>query len=81
MTSNTASNMTHASRIASDIKDDQSGLLSGISTFYIVVTVLIIALVVALIAELAWRDRRQRRREASVAPPSETPPREGEAPP
>ncbi|KAF5990695.1 hypothetical protein [Streptomyces sp. WAC00263] len=77
----TTSNMTHVSQIASDIKDDQSGFLSGISTFYVVVTVLLITLAVALIADLAWREKRQRRQEAAVAPPHEIPPREGETPP
>lgn len=59
----TPSSTLGALQDASDIKEDQSGFLSGLSTFGFITTVLAIAFAVALILELTWRERRRRRRE------------------
>ncbi|MDH6522239.1 hypothetical protein [Streptomyces sp. SAI-090] len=77
----TPSTIADAARIASDIKDDQSGFLSGISTFNIIATVLVIGVMVLLMAELIWRERRQRGQGESVTPPDEPDPHEGEISP
>lgn len=56
-----------AIQVASGIKEDQSGILSGVSTFGFIATALAIAFAVALILELAWRERRRRGREEPAA--------------
>ncbi|MET9458328.1 hypothetical protein ABZY05_25140 [Streptomyces canus] len=69
-----------AIQVASDIKEDQSGFLSGASTFGFIATVLAIAFAVALMLELAWRERLRRRREQPTASAFEPAPREGDIP-
>ncbi|MFI1721923.1 hypothetical protein [Streptomyces sp. NPDC020489] len=70
-----------AIQVASDTKEDQSGFLSGVSTFGFIATVLAIAFAVALILELAWRERRRRRREEPTASAFEPASREGDISP
>lgn len=70
-----------AVQLASDIKEDQSGFLSGVSTFGFIATVLAIAFAGALILELAWRERLRRRREEPTASEFEPASREGDISP
>ncbi len=57
-----------AIQVASDTKEDQSGLVSWASAAGIIAMVLVVALAVFLTVELAWRERRQRRREERTEP-------------
>ncbi|TPQ23463.1 hypothetical protein [Streptomyces sporangiiformans] len=75
----TASSMTDAMHLASDVKDEQGGLLSGFSTLGVIAMVLVVALVLGLTAELAWRERRQRRQGEPLAPSPQRHPHEGES--
>ena len=77
----TPSSFTDAIHVASDIKEDQSGFLSGLSIINTIAIVLAIALMVFLIIELAWREGRQRRQEDRTEPTPEADPREGDASP
>ncbi|MCX5328675.1 MULTISPECIES: hypothetical protein [unclassified Streptomyces] len=70
-----------AIQVASDIKEDQSGLLSGVSTFGFIATVLAIAFAVALILELSWRERRRSRPEEPTASAFEPASHEGDISP
>ena len=70
--------ITGAIQVASDIKEDQSGLVSWASAGGIIAMVLVVALAVFLTIELAWRERRQRRREERTEPASERDPHKGE---
>jgi hypothetical protein len=63
-----AGSITDAMHLASDVQDEQGGLLSGFSTLGVIAMVLVVALVLGLTAELAWRERRQRRQEERLAP-------------
>ncbi|WP_369033366.1 hypothetical protein [Streptomyces adonidis] len=75
------SSILGAIQVAADTKEDRSGFLSAVSTFGAVATVLAIIFGAALIAELAWRERRQCRREAATASGFEPAPREGDISP
>lgn len=66
----TPQSVTSVIQVASDTKEDQSGLLSWTSTAGVFAMVLVVALVVFLTMELAWRERRQRRREERAEPTS-----------
>lgn len=69
-----------AIQVASDIKEDQSGLVSWASAASVIAMVLVVALAVFLTIELAWRERRQRRREERTEPAPEPDPHKGETP-
>ncbi|ALV33083.1 hypothetical protein [Streptomyces sp. CdTB01] len=77
----TPSSMAAAIQVASDIKEDQNGLLSWASVAGIIAMVLVVALAVFLTIELAWRERRQRKREEQTAPTLEVDPHKGEISP
>ncbi|KPC71801.1 hypothetical protein ABZ038_12545 [Streptomyces sp. NPDC006349] len=55
-------NVTSTVNTASDIKEDQDGLISWASAASLIAAVLVVGLVVLLTIELAWREKRQRRR-------------------
>ncbi|NGO09018.1 hypothetical protein G5C60_15765 [Streptomyces sp. HC44] len=74
------SSITSTIHIASDVKEED-GFLSGISTINALTMALVAILVVILIAELIWRERRQRRREEPVGSVPETDPHEGDISP
>ncbi|MFE9648480.1 hypothetical protein ACFYO0_31105 [Streptomyces sp. NPDC006365] len=59
----TLSGISDTMYIASDVKENEGGLLSGLSTVNLITMALVVALVVILTAELIWRERRQRRQE------------------
>ncbi|MFI6012167.1 hypothetical protein ACIBAG_25700 [Streptomyces sp. NPDC051243] len=65
------SSFADAIRVASDIKEDQSQFTSWASAAGLIAAVLVIALVVFLTIELAWRERRQRRRDTEADPTPE----------
>ncbi|WP_328478499.1 hypothetical protein OHS71_08670 [Streptomyces sp. NBC_00377] len=75
------SSLADAIHMASDIKEDQSVFSSWSSIANIVAIFLVIGLVVFLTIELAWRDRRQRLREAEAKSGSESDPHKGESSP
>ncbi|WP_030576550.1 hypothetical protein [Streptomyces anulatus] len=80
----TPHSITGTIQVASDTKEDQSGLASWTSAASIIAMVLVIALVLFLTIELAWRERRQRSREERTEPVSEPDPHTphmGETPP
>ena len=77
----TPHSVTGTIQVASDTKEDQSGLVSWASAASIITMVLVVALVVFLTIELAWRERRQRRREERTEPVPAPDPHEGEVPP
>lgn len=76
----TPSGITSTLHVASDVKEED-GFLSGISTISTLAMALVAALAVILVAELIWRERRQRRREEPAGPTPETDPREGDISP
>ncbi|WP_328773893.1 hypothetical protein [Streptomyces sp. NBC_00286] len=71
---------TSTFHVASDIKEE-GGFLSGISAISTLVIALVAVLAVIVTAELAWRERRQRRREEPVGSTPETDPHEGDISP
>ena len=77
----TPHSITGIIQVASDTKEDQSGLVSWASAASVIAMMLVVALVVFLTIELAWRERRQRRREERTEPASEPDPRKGEISP
>lgn len=77
----TPHSITSTIQFASDIKEDQSTLVSWASAASIIAIVLVVALVVFGTIELAWRDRRQRKRDEQTEPTPEADPRKGEISP
>lgn len=77
----TQSGISDAIHIASDIKEEENELLSEISNISLIAMALVIAMVLILTAELAWRERRQRRQEEPTTPAAQTDAREGEISP
>jgi heme/copper-type cytochrome/quinol oxidase subunit 2 len=77
----TLSSISGALHVASDIKDEENGLLSGISTISLITMALVAAVVFILTAELVWRERRQRRQEEPTTPAPHPDSREGEISP
>ena len=75
------SGIAHAVRMASDLRDDQSDFITGISATNIVMLVLVAAVAVFLIVELTWRERRRRRQGDQEAPTSDANLRKGETQP
>ncbi|MHC3392773.1 hypothetical protein ACLQ2E_25400 [Streptomyces lavendulocolor] len=75
------SGIADAVRTASDLRDDKSDFIAGISAANTVALTLVAALAVFLIAELAWRERRRRRRGERVAPHSDANLRNGDTSP
>ncbi|MGC5041329.1 hypothetical protein ACPXCS_37880 [Streptomyces sp. DT190] len=71
---------TSTLHVASDVKEED-GFLSGISTISTLAMALAAALAVILVAELIWRERRQRRREKRVRSAPETDPHGGDISP
>ncbi|MER5224520.1 hypothetical protein [Streptomyces flaveus] len=77
----TQSSISGAIHIASDIKEEENELLSGISNISLITMALVVAMVLILTAELAWRERRQRRQEEPATPAAQPDAREGEISP
>jgi len=77
----TPHSITAAIQIASDTKEDQSGLVSWASNASVIAMVLVVALVAFGLTELAWRERRQRRREERTEPASAPDPHKDEISP
>ena len=77
----TPSSIATATQVASDIKEDQNGLASWASVAGIIGMLLVVALAVFLTIELAWRDRRQRKREHQTTSAPEADPHKGEISP
>ncbi|GGZ73071.1 MULTISPECIES: hypothetical protein [Streptomyces] len=76
----TPSGITGAFHVASDIKNDQSDFMAGISATNVMAMALIATLAIFLITELAWKERQRRRRADRAAPPPDANLRKGKAP-
>ena len=76
----TPSSIVETLHIAADVKEE-SGFLSGLYTINVFAMALVAALAVILIVDLAWRERRQHRREKPVESTPEADPHEGDISP
>ncbi|GAA3246262.1 hypothetical protein [Streptomyces labedae] len=76
----TPSGITGAIHVASDIKNDQSDFMAGISATNVMAMALIAALAIFLITELTWKERQRRRRVDRAATPPDANLRKGKAP-